>query len=393
MFYDFDISIDRRESNSHKWANEATHNAFPLSLADMDFMASPAILNALSNKVKHGVFGYSQVPDIYYQSIISWFERRYHYHIKKEWILYTTGILPAISATLKAITHPDDKIIVMEPAYNRFFSSITNAGCHKISTVLKYSKGKYTIDFNDLERCAADTSTKVLLLCNPHNPTGRAWSRDELIRIGDICYRHGVIVISDEVHCDLVYKEISHVPFDSIPENANCLSIICVSPSKAFNLSGLKIANIIIKNITIRSCIEKQLRINDVSDINVFAIDALIAAYNESEQWLEFLKLYIHNNYILLTTMFNKYLPCCTVTNLQATFLCWIDCSSLSLSSDTICKILRTEAGVVVNSGSLYGESGNGFIRINIACKKKDLSIALLKIIRVLRKLKSKKSI
>ena len=296
MKYNFDEIIPRRGTNSYKWDSANDADILPMWVADMDFRTAPAVTEVLKKRVEHGIFGYVRVPDSYYHAVIHWFGRRHYWKIEREWIIYTTGVVPALSAIIKALTNPGDRVLVQTPVYNCFFSSIRNNGCEIISNPLIYEDNTYRIDFDDLEKKAADPKVKLLLLCNPHNPAGRVWSKQELIRIGEICLRNNVWVVSDEIHCELVFPGHTYTSFASLSEEFRMHSVTCTSPSKAFNLAGLQIANIISADADIRRKIDKAININEVCDVNPFGVEALIAAYNEGEEWLEELKSYNTNS-------------------------------------------------------------------------------------------------
>ena len=385
MKYNFDEIIPRRGTNSYKWDSAGDADVLPMWVADMDFRTAPPVVEALRKRVEHGIFGYVRVPDAYYAAVTNWFARRHDWQIEKEWIIYTTGVVPALSAVIKALTAPGDKVMVQTPVYNCFFSSIRNNGCGMIANPLIYRNGTYQIDFADLEQKAADPSVKVLLLCNPHNPAGRVWTKQELTRIGDICIRNNVWVVADEIHCELVFPGHTYIPFASISQEFLMHSVTCTSPSKAFNLAGLQIANIISADTDIRTKIDKAININEVCDVNPFGVEALMAAYNDSEEWLEELKQYLFANYNYLRVYFEEYLPEFPVATLEGTYLVWADCSVLNQSSDETVKTLLEKEKIWVNEGSLYGEAGEGFIRINIACPRQQLIEGLNRLRRALK--------
>lgn len=369
MKYDFDKTIDRRATNSYKW-DSAPEGVLPMWVADMDFRTAPAIIDALQKRVAHGIFGYTRVPDAYYDAVTSWFSRRHGWNIDREWIIYTSGVVPAVSAVIKALTVPGDKVIVQTPVYNCFFSSIRNNGCEIVSNPLHRTADTYEMDFDALERCAADPRAKVMLLCNPHNPAGRVWTPDELTRLGNICLRNGVTVVADEIHCELVYQGFKYTPFASLSDAFLHRSVTCVSPSKAFNIAGLQIANIVAFDNDLRSRIDKAININEVCDVNPFGVAATIAAYNEGEEWLNQLVDYLHGNYEAMAEFCRRELPEFPITRLEGTYLVWMDCSSLGMPSDALEHALLDDARLWLNAGTMYGAEGEGYMRWNIACPR-----------------------
>lgn len=369
MKYDFDKTIDRRAINSYKW-DSAPGGVLPMWVADMDFRTAPAIIDALQKRVAHGIFGYTRVPDAYYDAVTSWFSRRHGWDIDREWIIYTSGVVPAVSAVIKALTVPGDKVIVQTPVYNCFFSSIRNNGCEIVSNPLRRTADTYEMDFDALERCAADPRAKVMLLCNPHNPAGRVWTPDELTRLGNICLRNGVTVVADEIHCELVYQGFKYTPFASLSDAFLHRSVTCVSPSKAFNIAGLQIANIVAFDNDLRSRIDKAININEVCDVNPFGVAATIAAYNEGEEWLNQLVDYLHGNYEAMAEFCRRELPEFSITRLEGTYLVWMDCSSLGMPSDALEHALLDDARLWLNAGTMYGAEGEGYMRWNIACPR-----------------------
>ncbi|GHT18401.1 aminotransferase [Bacteroidia bacterium] len=378
--FNFDEIVPRRHTCSLKWDRAASDEILPMWVADMDFRTAPAVLDALQKRVQHGIFGYTKVSDEYYTAITDWFSRRYDFVFPENKILYTSGVVPALSAIIKALTTAGDKVIVQEPVYNCFFSSIKNNNCEVYSNDLLYNNGKYTIDFDDLERKAAAPDAKIFLLCNPHNPAGRVWTREELTRMGEICLKNNLLVISDEIHCDLTFAPHQHIAFASVSQAFRQNSVTCISPSKTFNIAGLKIANIYAEDDEIRQKIDNALHSNEIHEVTLFAVDALIAAYNQGEAWLEALKHYLYDNYIYLKTCFEKHLPQLKVVPLEATYLVWIDCKALKISSQEIADRLLEQEHLQINAGAIYGAAGEGFIRINIACPRALLQRGLEKI-------------
>lgn len=387
MKYDFDEIISRRNSNSYKWDAVMEEGVLPMWVADMDFRTAPAVVEVLRKRMDHGIFGYTKVPPVYYDAIINWFTRRHGWQIDRDWIIYTSGVVPALSAIIKALTVPGDRVLVQTPVYNCFFSSIRNNGCEIVANPLVYTNGTYRIDFDDLARKATDPKVKLLLLCNPHNPVGRVWTQAELMCIGEICLRNDVLVVADEIHCELVYSGHTYIPFASISDDFRNRSVTCTSPSKAFNLAGLQIANIFAADESVRVKIDKAINLNEVCDVNPFGVEALVAAYNDGEEWLEELKCYLLDNYLYMRTFFNKYLPQFPVVKLEGTYLVWVDCSVLNRSSKEIAEILLKAEKLWINEGSMYGEAGEGFIRINIACPRQILIDGLNRLKRGLKEI------
>lgn len=368
MKYDFDEIVDRRGTNSVKWDEAKEEGVIPMWVADMDFKAAPCILEALKKRVDHGVFGYTIVPDSYYKSIISWFERRHQWHIERDWIIYTSGVVPAISAIIKALTEPGDKVLVQTPVYNCFFSSIRNNGCTIAENALVRKGNSYEIDFDDFERQAADEKTKVFLLCNPHNPAGRVWTREELSRMNDICLRHGVKVIADEIHCELVMPGHVFTPFAAVSKACQDNCITTNSPTKSFNIAGLQIANIITNNAEDRQKIDRAININEVCDVNPFGVIALQAAYNEGEDWIDQLNVYLWENYQALKAFLKDNLPQLEVIDLEGTYLVWVNVRATGMTGNELTDKLLKEGKVFVNRGTMYGKTaGEDYIRINIA--------------------------
>lgn len=384
MEYDFSIPTDRRDTDSYKWDSAPEADIIPLWVADMDFETFPAITEALQRRVAHGIFGYTRVPEAYYEAVCRWFKKRHGWHINREDIIYTSGVVPAVSAVIKALTLPGDQVIVQGPVYNCFFSSIRNNGCEMVSNSLIYNKEelRYEIDFDDLERKLAHERARLMLLCNPHNPGGRVWTRDELTRVAELCRKYGVRVVSDEIHCELTLYDNEYVPFGSLPDELSRDSITCCSPSKAFNTAGLQIANIVCRDAEVRNRIDRAININEVCDVNPFGVIALQAAYSdEGYEWLTQLRKYISANYDLLLERFARELPKCKVMRMEGTYLAWIDCSELHIPSDEIEKMLMHENKVWVNAGSMYGAEGAAFIRINMACTSELLNEGITRIV------------
>ena len=435
MAYDFTSLVERRGTACVKWdapngAGIPAGEVIPMWVADMDFRTAPCIIDALRKRVEHGVFGYTEVPESYYDAVISWFQRRRGWTIERDWILYTTAVVPALSVCIKAFTEPGDQVVFLTPAYNCFFSSIRNAGCTASASPIRYhypSDGAsmnvitVDIDWEDLERRCADPAAKILLVCNPHNPVGRIWTRDELARMGEIARRHGLIVLSDEIHCELEMPGQTFTPFAAVsPENQDCC-VTLNSPSKSFNTAGLQIANIITNKAEWRSKIDRVINIYEVCDVNPFGVAGLIAAYTEGEPWLNELNAALWENYRDLRDLFARDLPECPVTDLQGTYLVWMDVSVLTrpaeaaldehipkfsceeraasagqpgkrapMTSQEIVDSLIAHERVRLGPGEIYGD-GN-FLRINIASPHSICHEGLVRIARGLRRLISSRN-
>ena len=388
MKYNFDELVERRGTNCVKWDERPqvgerssgmspSADVIPLWVADMDFKAAPAILEAVKKRAEHGVFGYNIVPESYYEAVISWFHRRHQWEIQRQWILYTTAVVPAMSCVIKALTMPGEKVLILSPAYNCFFSSIKNNGCEVLESPLKAVDDSFEVDFDDFEAKCADEKTTLFLLCNPHNPSGRVWTREELQRMYDICQQHGVKVVSDEIHCELVMPGHQFVPFGTITDDC----VVMNSPSKNFNTAGLQIANIICSHPSWRRRIDRAININEVCDVNPFGIVALQAAYNESEDWIDELNQYLWGNYQLLRDFIGENLPQWKVCRLEGTYLPWVDISAMGITSQELCDRLLAEAKVWINPGTMYGpQTGEGYVRFNIAIQRSRLLDALQRI-------------
>lgn len=373
----FDEAPSRRGSGSYKWDDTDDEQVIPIWVADMDFRTAPVVIDALRKRVEHGIFGYTLVGEDYYSALTEWFASKHDYHFNSEQVIYTSGVVPALSAIIKALAPAGKGVIVQTPVYNCFFSSIRNNGCDIIEAPLKRvdidsSSFTYQMDFEALENACRRDNAALMLLCNPHNPAGRCWSAEELKKVKDICSIHGVRVVSDEIHCELTMPGFTYTPYGSMDSEA----IVCLSPSKAFNTAGLQIANIICPDEKIKAAVNKAININEVCDVNPFGPVALKASYSaEGEKWLDNLKSYLWENWLYTRDTLNKRIPKCPVTVLEATYLPWVDINPLGISSEILEERLKKEAKVWVNAGNMYGKAG--YIRLNIACPRHLLAEAL----------------
>jgi cystathionine beta-lyase len=382
MKYNFDEVLSRSDSDSIKWDEVPFGEVLPMWIADMDFKSAPAILDALQKKVDHGIFGYTEIPDAFYDAITRWWKKRYGFTLEKEWLIPVSGVIPALSAAIQSLSKKGDHIIIQSPVYNHFYSSIENNGCAAIENNLLYDNGKYTIDFEDLAQKAADPKAKILIISNPHNPVGRVWTKEELQTVGDICLQHNVVIISDEIHADLVFEGHVHIPVASLGEKYSLNSVTLSSPTKSFNLAGLQVGYFFTQNEQFRKAIQSSFKLIGIELLNLFGITALIAAYEESDLWLDALKEYLQDNYLFLTQFINSNLPQIKVTPLEATYLVWLDCTAFGKTADELSHKLLEEQKLWVNSGTMYGGAGEGFLRINIATSKILLEMGLERLVK-----------
>lgn len=386
--YNFDREIDRKKTNSLKYDFAVERgrdvDVLPLWVADMDFQAPKPVLDALQNAVSHGIFGYSEVKGEYFDALYRWFDSRFDWQPKSEWLVKTPGVVFALAMAVRALTKEGDSVLIQPPVYYPFFEVIRDNNRKIVESPLLLTDGHYEIDFDDLEEKIASQNVKLFLLCSPHNPVGRVWTKEELQKLGELCDRYHVFVVADEIHCELVYEGHDYTPFASLSKRFRQNSVTCVSPSKAFNLAGLQIANIIAADEGVRRRIDRAININEVCDVNPFGVIATIAAYNEGGAWLDALRKYLWENYEYLCRFFEQRLPQYPVLPLEGTYLVWIDCRASSIGSDATTLRLQEEQKLMVNSGTLYGPGGEGFIRLNIACPRTLLADGLERIAHVL---------
>lgn len=373
--YDFDVVVDRRNSGSMKW--DVKEGELPMWVADMDFPTAPEIREALEKRVAHGVFGYSVVPEEWYQAIISFWERRHHFQMEQEWLLFCTGVVPAISSIVRKLTTPAEQVVVLTPVYNIFFNSIYNNGRNITECPLIYEQGSYHIDFDDLEEKLSQNQTTMLLLCNPHNPIGHIWEREVLERIGELASRHHVVVVSDEIHCDLTAPGQEYIPYASVSETCRENSISLVAPTKAFNLAGLQTSAIVVPNPVLRHKVNRGINTDEVAEPNAFAITAAVAAFNEGEAWLDELREYIEKNKCVVAEFVKKELPMLTLLPSNATYLLWLDCGKLTTDSGQLARFIRRKTGLFITGGAVYRGNGNQFLRMNVACARSVLEDGL----------------
>ena len=366
--YDFDKQIERRGTDSIKW--NVQDGELPMWVADMDFPTAPAITDAIIARAKHGIFGYSDVSDEWYDAYIGWWRERHGFEIKKEWLMFCTGVIPAISSTVRKLTTPNENVVIQTPVYNVFFNSVVNNGCRVLENPLVYKDGKYSIDFDDLEKKLSDPQTNLMILCNPHNPVSKIWDKETLARIGEIAKENGVTVISDEIHCDITRPGTGYIPFASVSDVCREISVTCISPTKAFSIPGIQTAAIVVPNAHLRNKVRRAINTDEVAEPNVFASFAPVAAFNKGGEWLDEMREYVFDNRACLENYIEKHIPELKTVKGDATYLMWVDISSLGVPSKEFCKILRRETGLFITAGSIYGDPGEGFVRINVACPR-----------------------
>ncbi len=368
MSYNFDTPVNRKGTGSLKW--DVADNELPMWVADMDFRTAPEIQKAIENRSAHGVFGYSVVPEEWYQAYMGWWKERHGMNMERDWLIFCTGVVPAISSIVRKLTTPAEKVLIQTPVYNIFFNSIENNGRQVLECPLRYDKGEYDIDFVQLEQALSDPQVTLMLLCNPHNPVGKIWDRETLARIGELCWKHHVIVVSDEIHCDLTDPGYSYMPFASVSDICRDNSITCIAPTKAFNLAGLQTAAVMIPNSMLRHKVWRGLNTDEVAEPNDFAVPAAVAAFTKGAGWLDALRVYLYENKTLVRDFIEKKIPKIRVVPSQATYLLWLDCSELGGDAAEIASFIRKETGLYLSDGDQYGGNGAAFLRMNIACPR-----------------------
>ena len=398
---DFDIEIDRRYTGSVKWefaidsedpsqksrtdACFGSNRVLPMWVADMDFPSPEPVIKALQKRAQHGIFGYTQPDQAYLEAVTGWMKKRHGWHVEESWIVTTQGVVPALHLLVRALTQPGDKILIQRPVYYPFFSAIEKNGCRIVSNSLVMTDGQYRMDYDDLETKAADPDVKLAILCSPHNPVGRVWTREEIQRFGHICLRNHVRVISDEIHGDLVYPGVTFSPFAVADSAFQENTVVCTAPSKTFNLAGLQTSNIFIPDTNIRQKFKESLLANGLSGLNPFGMTACRAAYEEGEPWLEDLLHYLKANLDALVNFFESEIPEIKVIHPEGTYLVWFDCRSLGLDKHQLRNLFLDQARVFLDEGNLFGPEGDGFERINIACPRSLLMEALGRIFAAIK--------
>lgn len=366
MKYDFDTVTDRKNTNSLKW--DVAENELPMWVADMDFKTAPEIISAIEKRVQNGIFGYSIIPDEWYDAYINWWKNRHGITFDREELVFSAGVIPTLSSSVRRLTAPNENVLVLTPVYNMFFNSIKNNGRNVLKCPLDYIDGEYKINWEQLESCLSQPQTSLMFMCNPQNPAGKIWDKETLARIGELAYKNNVVVISDEIHCDLTDPNCNYVPFASASDICRENSITCIAPTKAFNIAGIQTSAAYIPNRSLRWKIWRQLNTDEVGEPNVFAVQAAVAAFNEGGEWLDELRQYIYENKLAVKDYLEKNIPQIKLVPSEATYLLWLDCTSLKMDSMELAKHIRKTTGLYLSNGTQYG--GEGFLRMNIACPK-----------------------
>lgn len=366
MKYDFDAVTNRRGTDSLKW--DIGEKELPMWVADMDFRTAPDIISALTKRAEQGIYGYSTVPDEWYEAYIGWWKKRHGIEYKKSHLIFSTGVIPIISSCVRKLTTPAENVLIMTPVYNIFFNCIRNNGRNIIQFPLDNNGGEYSIDMEKLEKALADPQTTLMILCNPHNPIGKIWDRDTLSKIGELAFDNGVTVISDEIHCDITDPGRNYIPFASVSEKCRDNCVVCISPTKAFNLAGIQTAAAAVPDNKLRHKVWRALNTDEVAEPNVFAVKAAEAAFNCGGEWLDELREYIFSNKQMVSECIENELPMLRLIKSEATYLLWIDCSAVTDDASALAEFIRKDTGLFLSSGAQYGIGGEKFLRMNIAC-------------------------
>ena len=369
MKYDFDKLTDRFNQNSLKW--DVQKNELPMWVADMDFEVAPEIVNALQERLDKKVFGYNIIPNEWNKAYVNHWKNKHGYEMKEDELLFSTGVVPTISSLVRKLTTPGENVLIQTPVYNIFFNSIVNNGRNVLESPLIYKDGKYEIDYVDLEEKLSLGQTTMMILCNPHNPIGKIWSKDELAKIGSLCHKYNVIVLSDEIHCDITDPDKNYIPFQSV--NEECRDISVMATTKCFNIAGLQTSAICVPNKFLRHKVWRAINTDEIAEPNTFAIQAAIAAFNNGEEWLSEMRQYVYENKQIVSKYLKDNIKEVYLVPSEATYLLWIDCSKITENTLDLCDFIRKETGLYVSDGVQYGKTGANFIRLNIACPKERL--------------------
>lgn len=387
MQYDFENAPDRTNTDSVKW--DVNPGELPMWIADMDFKTAPEIIEAMKQKIALGAFGYEFPKEDYFNAVADWYETEHKYRPENNWMIFTTGVVPAVSSIVRRVSHIGDNVLVQEPVYNIFYNSILNNGRHVLSSDLKFNGQEYTVDWHDLEEKLANPLTTLMIFCNPHNPVGRVWTAEEVQRIADLCFKHNVVLLSDEIHGDLVRKGPDYIPAYSVSSNTRNNVISLVSPSKTFNVAALHAATAIVPGENLRAIVNRGLNSDEIAEPNLLAIPATIAAYENGHEWLKALKKQLDKNFEYAANFIRNNIPELRVVSGDATYLMWIDTQKVTTSSQELAKFIREETGLIISAGNVYRGNGNNFIRINLACPLKMVKDGMARLATAISKYKN----
>lgn len=364
----FDKTIDRTGTHSVKW--DVAQGELPMWVADMDFAIAPAIHEAVMKRAAHPVFGYNTIPAAWNEAYVNWWRTRHDFTMEADWLIFTTGVIPGLSTSVRRLTAPAEKVLIQSPVYNIFYNSILNNGRILLDSPLTYDGERFGIDWEDFEKKLSDPQCTMFVLCNPHNPVGRIWTRQEMNRIGELCERHHVTVVSDEIHCDITAPGKAYVPFASVSETCKRISVTLIAPTKAFNLAGLQTAAVMVPDENLRHKVWRALNNDEVAEPNAFAVDAAIAAFTHGAEWLDAMRAYVEENKDYVRGFVAEHIPEMRVPNSEATYLLWLDCTRLTEDSKAFAKEIRQKTGLYLSNGAQYGGAGTGFLRMNLACPR-----------------------
>ena len=376
MKYNFDKPVDRRNTGSIKW--EVGKDELPMWVADMDFESAPEIKDAVLKCAGHGVYGYTYVTKDWYEAYQYWWETRHGFSIEKKWLLYADGVIPVLSGLIRRLSAPGENVVIQTPVYNHFFYSIRDNGRNVLEAPLRLNGDVYEMDFESLEKALSRPDTTLMILCNPQNPTGNIWDREDLSRVGELCKKHHVTVISDEIHCDMTEPGLHYIPFASVSDTCREISITCVAPSKTFNIAGLKSAGVIVPNEGLRDIVKRTIAVDDHNEANIFSVPAAVAAYRCGAAWLDELREYIAGNRAYVTAYIKENIPGLCVISGKATYLMWLDARKITGEKPDLARELRMRTGLYLSEGADFGAPG--FLRLNIACPRSYLEDAMTRL-------------
>ena len=366
--YNFDALTDRSGTHSLKW--DVKKNELPMWVADMDFAVCPKIINAVSDRLSKPALGYNIIPDEWYDAYINWWKSRHNLTMERDALIFSIGVVPSLSSIVRRLTRPAENVLIQTPVYNIFYNSIANNGRNILANPLKYENGEYSVDFDDFEKKVANPQTTLFILCNPQNPVGKIWDKTTLKKMGELCAKYGVTVVSDEIHCDITAPGKSYVPFASVSDVCKNNSITCIAPTKAFNIAGLATSAVYIPNKALRHAVWRGLNNDEIAEPNSFAVPAAVAAFNKGGDWLDEMNEYVYNNRKLVKEFLTEKVPTVKLVDGDATYLLWVDCSAVTDDTEKLCDFIRARNGLYITNGGEYGDNGKSFVRINVACPR-----------------------